>query len=135
MYILEFCLREFEGTWSNVICISKDENKLKDRAMLEQVNYLKENGEEYFKDFQVGFLENIINKKKKEIRQAYSEEEKAYIYNGIKLDTYQKLNEYLIAYGIPFAKELDLDEKMVKNIVNDGFYESKSYQIREVEEI
>ena len=135
MYILEFCLREFEGTWSNVICISKDENKLKDRAILEQVNYLKENGEEYFKDFQVGFLENIINKKKKEIRQAYSEEEKAYIYNGIKLDTYQKLNEYLISYGIPFAKELDLDEKMVKNIVNDGFYESKSYQIREVEEI
>lgn len=135
MYVLEFCSREYEGSWANLICVSKDRSKLEERAIIEQVKYLNENGDEYFKDFQVGFLANIVRKKKNEILATYSEEKKIYNDDGVTMKNYKEIQEYLREYAFPFAKNLSLEYSIIEKIVKDGFYESKSYEIREVEEI
>lgn len=135
MYALEFCIREVEGSWSNLICVSKDKKKLEERAILEQMKYLAENGEDCIKEFDMGVLERILVSKIKEIRETYSEVENTYFYEGLKLNTYQDIKEYVMKYGMPFAENLGFSLKEIQQIVKDGFYESKKYEIREIEEI
>ena len=135
MYALEFCIREVEGSWANLICVSNDKKKLEERAILEQIKYLNEYGNDCLREFDVGVLESIIVDKIEEIKKTYSEAEDAYFHNGIKINNYQGIRDYVTTYGIPFAENLGFSEKEVKNIIKDGFYESKRYIIREIEEI
>lgn len=134
MYALNFVYREVEGTWKNLICVSESKEKLENRALIEQAKFMSEN-EDTEQDFNMGMLEQLINKKINEIKSTFSEETGMYTYGDIQIKTFLEIREIAKKYGMEFAKSLNLTEEDVDSIVFDRFYESRSYVISEIEVI
>lgn len=143
MYVLEIVTRDYEGTWSNNIVVSKDKNLLLERIPNEKLKYIQEQVEAYEDKsyearanslFAIGELEGFIFDKMHEGRKDYVENDNYHI-DGYVFNEYKELRDYIISIATPLAEKLGVDLKMIKEIINSGFYESLRFRISEIEEI
>lgn len=133
MYILELVTKNFEGTWIQTICVSRDANKLKERIIVERKKYLAI--EDYALEmFLVGDLENFMDEKKKQAQESYNSKDNSYVIDGVKIRI-DDIKSHLILIGTPLATSLGLSMDILKKVVSSQFYESLSYRVREVEDI
>jgi hypothetical protein len=135
MFILELVNKDSEGTWSNNICVSNDIEKLKERSIIEREKTIQDPG--YHRGaqhlFKVGDLEEYIATLIKLAQESFIGND--YYIDGQKIGNYKDLRAYMEVKAEPLAQSLGVDSRTLSYVVNQGFYQSLRFQIREIEEI
>lgn len=143
MFILTLVTKDFEGTWIENIFVSKNKQNLMSRIKEEKEKYIQKQID-LFEDnsykerlnslFDIGELESFINDKLYIARQNYIKE-KYYVLDDKKFEIFNELKAHLFTKSKPLAISLNIDDELIKLIIDNRHCQSLKFSIKEIEEI